>query len=412
MPSSVRSAKSPSRPTPRSSTKSPVQKDPMEEFYKDPKKYQDYYNELYDSLQTEKANFDECSFVFLNTKRPLEPIITLQTTSEELFYGSFDGPIRCFSTSNGKRTQTLRGHSSLVSGLELVSRDKVANELDMGPMEDLSENTEEGKEVFKSRNDYVLFSSSRDGDVRCWDLNLSKTIKRLTTETAAPMTCMKVCLKENCPTLVATGGLDGNVTLWNLAKGSISAIYTGHASAISSLEYSDNKLFSASLDSFVKIVDIEKEEVFSIIRPNSHPVRSISVIGNEIFVGTSTGVIQQYDLRTSALVGCFRGHTDCVLCTKVYDPNYLLSGSEDSFVVLWDIKTKEMVHVYGGHKDSVTAISITDQDKSVYSGSLDKTIRRWAASSAIGLVQKESLLMEHKKKLEELLAKEKKKQAK
>ena len=408
MPSSVKSISS--TRTPRASSKSPVQKDPIEELYKDPKKYQEYYNELYDTLQHEKASFDECSFVFLNTKRPLEPIISLQTSTEELFYGSYDGPIRCFSTTNGKRTQTLRGHNSLISSLELVRRETVQHILGLEDnIEETEEvNTDEESKELKSRNDLVLFSGSRDGDIRCWDLKPSKCVRKMTSDNGAPITSMKVCLRNNDRPFCVSGSLNGNVSLWDLEKSEITTVYTGHASNVSSLEYADTKLYSASFDSFVKIVDVEKEEVISVLRPNSHPLRSLSVCGNDLFVGTSTGVIYQYDIRSGQVTGLFKGHTDSVLCTKIYDANYLLSGSEDSFVVLWDIKTKEMVHVYGGHKDSVAAISITEQDKSVYSGSLDKTIRRWGANSAILLVQRERDLIDHKKRLEELLSKTRK----
>lgn len=405
MPSSVKSVSS--TKTPRTTTKSPVQKDPMEEIYKDPKKYQEFYNELFDKLDTEKRGFDECSFVFLNTKRPLEPIISLQTSTEELFYGSYDGPIRCFSTTNGKRTQTLRGHNSLISSLELVPRATVSTILGLEEDDIEEEQTEDEKEL-KSRNELVLFSGSRDGDIRCWDLKSSKCAKKMSSPNGAPITSMKVCLRNNDRPFCASGALNGDVSLWDLEKGVISTVYTGHASNVSSIDYADTKLFSSSFDSFVKIVDVEKEEIVSVLRPNQQPIRSISVSGNDLFVGTSTGVIYQYDLRNGQVTGSFKGHADSVLCTRIYDANYLLSGSEDSFVVLWDIKTKEMVHVYGGHKDCVTAISITDQDKSVYSGSLDKTIRRWGANSAIQLVQKERELIEHKKRLEELLAKSRK----
>ena len=395
--------------TPRSGTRTPAAPaDPMEEIYKDPKRFQEFYNEFYDNLQQEKANFDECSFVFLNTKRPLEPIVSLQTSTEELFYGSYDGPIRCFSTANGKRTQTLRGHSSLISGLELVQKTKVLEPLgiEVDHVEE-EQGIEEKKDALKSRNDVILFSSSRDGTVRCWDLNKSKTIKSYTTNDGAPRTCMKVCLSPSSPALIASGGLDGSIVLWDMKSAEVSCVYSGHASQVSTLDYADSKLYSGSLDSFVKIIDVEKQEAISIIRPTTQPIRSLCVNGTDIFVGSSSGIIYQYDARTSEQVGQFKGHTDSVLCTRIYDTNYLLSGSEDTFVVLWDIKTKEMIHVYGGHKDSVMAISITDEDKSVYSGSLDKTIRRWGASSAITLVKHEKELIEHKKRLEELIAKTK-----
>ncbi|KAL9646855.1 hypothetical protein ABK040_013715 [Willaertia magna] len=383
-------------------------KSPEDEIFKDPKRYEEFCNNLSDKLERDKLTFDEFAFVFFNTKRPLEPIISLQTSTEELFYGSYDGPIRCFSSATGKRTQTLRGHNSWITDLELIKKSKVFDVLEKDIDNLLKEeeaNTKlDGNQELESRKELILFSSSKDGDIKCWELTRGKAIKSFSNPENKPVTCMKVCTlpQSNKKPFCAGGSTDGSVTLWDLETNDIKQIFTGHASTVSCLDFNESKLFSGSWDSFVKMVDLEKDDAVTVLRPSNSPIKSVAANNNDLFAGCGNGMIYHLDLRTNQVVATFRGHTEGVLCLRIYDEGHLLSSSDDSSVVLWDVKTKELLHAYCGHKDAAPSISITEDDKTVYSGGLDKTIRRWAVEPKIKIVEQERTLQDHKKKLEEL----------
>jgi WD40 repeat protein len=230
--------------------------------------------EYHQQLREQQSLFNDCVCVFTGA---LEAVLSLQTHQDVFYYGSHDGPVRSFNLKNGRRTQVLRGHTSWV------------NDIIMG-------------------DNNLLYSCSRDGDVRCWDLdNDGECVKLLSSPQIPskndanapriPINCIGI---HNQGQILASGGSDGNVLLWNINTESIQKLYSGHAASISSVKFRGNHLYSSSWDSFTKVVDIETDAVISVIKASNTPVKSLSLSKEEkniLVLGCGNGIIYVYDTR-------------------------------------------------------------------------------------------------------------------
>lgn len=106
---------------------------------------------------------------------------------------------------------------------------------------------------------------------------------------------------------------------------------------------------------------------------------ALEVTRNAIAVGSKDGVITIYDTNTGQKIANLRGHKSSICKLAIVSNNgkkYLASGSDHgcSAIVLWDISTWNMRMRIEYHKAAVTAILDLQDNRSLISGSYDKTI--------------------------------------
>lgn len=105
----------------------------------------------------------------------------------------------------------------------------------------------------------------------------------------------------------------------------------------------------------------------------------MEVAKNTIAVGSKDGVINIYDCTSGQKLANLRGHkaSICKLAMIYYNgKKYLASGSDHgcSSIVLWDTITWNMRMKIEYHNAAVTAIVDLQDNRSILSGSYDKTI--------------------------------------
>jgi hypothetical protein len=106
---------------------------------------------------------------------------------------------------------------------------------------------------------------------------------------------------------------------------------------------------------------------------------SLEVGRNLVAVGSKDGQIGIYELSSGKQVACLRGHkaSICKLALVVNNgKKYLASGSDHgcSSIVLWDTATWNMRMRIESHRAAVTSILDLQDNRSLISGSYDKTI--------------------------------------
>ncbi|XP_058465461.1 periodic tryptophan protein 2 homolog [Malaya genurostris] len=151
--------------------------------------------------------------------------------------------------------------------------------------------------------------------------------------------------------LLATGGLDGKVKLWNINNGFCFVTFSEHSSSVSSVEFSGNKKFfvSASLDGTVRAYDIVRYRNFRTFT-SPEPVQFASV-----------AVDQSGEL--------------------------VAAGGQDVFeVFLWSMKLGRLLEVLSGHEGPVVTLAFSPvaTSSTMVSGSWDKSIRVWDCLESSG----------------------------
>ena len=83
-----------------------------------------------------------------------------------------------------------------------------------------------------------------------------------------------------------------------------------------------------------------------------------------------------------------KGHDDCVQSVAFSpDGSRIVSGSYDKTIRVWDASTGiEMLPPLRGHDDYVRSVAFSPDGSKIVSGSFDKTIRVWDASTGVEML--------------------------
>ncbi|KAG2227580.1 hypothetical protein INT45_002265 [Circinella minor] len=100
------------------------------------------------------------------------------------------------------------------------------------------------------------------------------------------------------------------------------------------------------------------------------------VTGKYAYVAESGFSAKRINLETNKVVKLFKGHQGPVTCLALsHNKQIVWTGSWDKTIKKWDAKTGECLATLEGHTDFVKSLIIVGED--LYSGSSDTTIRQW-----------------------------------
>ncbi|HEY9638298.1 MAG TPA: NB-ARC domain-containing protein [Coleofasciculaceae cyanobacterium] len=217
-----------------------------------------------------------------------------------------------------------------------------------------------------------------DGEVRLWQVADGKNLLTLTGHSSW---VWSVAFSPDGKTLVS-GSDDRTLKLWDLNTGQCRQTLRGHTRSIWSVAFSldGQTLASGSEDKTVKLWDIKTGECYQTLEGHTNWVRSVafSPDGRMLASGSDDQTVQLWDLSIGRCCQTLRGHTQ-LLWSIAYSPNgqTLASSSGDRTVKLWDIKTGECLKTFQGHTNWVRSVAFSPDGQTVASGSEDQTIRIW-----------------------------------
>jgi periodic tryptophan protein 2 len=159
--------------------------------------------------------------------------------------------------------------------------------------------------------------------------------------------------------LIATGGEDGKVKLWNSLSGYCFVTFSDHQGSVTAVKFSANTknfvLFSASLDGTVRAYDLYRYRNF------------------RTFIAGDKNLVSEDNKALSVQFSC--------LAT---DPSgeIICAGTQDSFeIFLWTVQTGQLLDVFSGHQAPVSSLLFNPVHSVLVSGSWDKTVRMWEVYS-------------------------------
>jgi WD40 repeat protein/serine/threonine protein kinase len=281
----------------------------------------------------------------------------------------------------------------------------------------------------------AVMVGSPTGAVKVFDVGTKQLVRSLPDEAqelGAP--CDAVAWSPDGK-LIASGGQDRIVRVWDAATGQQLQALAGHARSVSSVIFSRDgkRLVSASggitrrfpieapnplkLPSDqpkdipdVKVWDVATgAELHSLSFPGKGPGLALSPDGETVavsfgetgvaiyrtvrFPGGGTvmttvltppgaDVVRLYDLATGKEVGVLKGHTRPPWCVA-FSPDgrrIVTGGGADQMVKLWDARTGQEIMTVGQHPDIVTSVSFSPDGQKIVSTSDDGNVRVWDAT--------------------------------
>lgn len=182
--------------------------------------------------------------------------------------------------------------------------------------------------------------------------------------------------------LLATGGMNGEINLWQVADGKKLFTYQEQSSWVWCVVFSPDgtKLASANSDRTVKIWDTSTGNLLT-LQGHSSWVMSVAFSPDAKILasGSNDQTVKLWDISTGqCLISWQEAHTSTIL-SVAWSPqgNILASGSTDQTIKLWNISTGEVLRTLSGHTNMVWSVAFSPDGKTLASGSYDQTVKLW-----------------------------------
>ncbi len=187
-------------------------------------------------------------------------------------------------------------------------------------------------------------------------------------------------------TVLASGGFDDVIILWDLRTGGKVATLKGHQDDVLSLKFfPDGKtLASGSKDHTIRLWDLESMTVRETIEAHPHDVSclAVSADGRILVSGSGDRTIKIWAADSLRLLQTLEGHTSYVHAVEISpDGKEIASASADRTIRIWNLRTGETLGVLHGHGEQVRCIAFSPDGKKLVSGSLDRTLKLWDVES-------------------------------
>ncbi|MDJ0581127.1 NB-ARC domain-containing protein [Crocosphaera sp.] len=183
-------------------------------------------------------------------------------------------------------------------------------------------------------------------------------------------------------TLIATGGANGEVSLWNLSGKNQRWLKQEHTEWVSSIAFSpDGKIIaSASHDQTIKLWNVQTGECFNTLEGHKGWVSSIafSPDGKIIASASHDQTLKIWDITSTSeksLLSSVSAHTNTIN-SVAFHPTAprIITCSDDDTIKIWDIQTKEIRENLSFDYKSVTSALYSPDGEFLVSCSNDGTI--------------------------------------
>ncbi|MEO0432690.1 MAG: TIR domain-containing protein, partial [Cyanobacteria bacterium J06656_5] len=182
--------------------------------------------------------------------------------------------------------------------------------------------------------------------------------------------------------MIASGGSDGTIRLWDTQGNSIREPLKGHNDWVNSIAFSPDgqMIASGGSDGTIRLWDTQGNTIAPPLKGHSAAVRAVvfDPNGQMILSGSEDGTLRLWDTQSSSIGKPFKGHKSWVNSVAFSsDGQTIVSGSEDGTVRIWDIQGNSVGKPFKGHKDSVMSLAFSPDSQIIASASKDANVRLW-----------------------------------
>lgn len=243
----------------------------------------------------------------------------------------------------------------------------------------------------------LIATGGADGTVRLWDTQTGQTLFTLTGATGA---VWGVAFSPDGRRL-AGASRDGTVRLWNTATGEELATLAGHLGGVLDVAFSPDGslLATGGEDETVRLWQLTDDAASSAVA--GHPVSTIApqrglvwgvafspdgatlaTASGSLTPELTPGAVQLWDVASQQELLTLEGHTDTVEAV-VWSPDgqRLATGSWDETARVWDALTGQQLLVLPGHTNWVRGVSFSPDGSRIATSSYDRRAKVWEVSS-------------------------------
>lgn len=185
--------------------------------------------------------------------------------------------------------------------------------------------------------------------------------------------------------MLASGGYDGTVKLWETDSGKLLRTLEGHRGSVTSVVFDaqGDTLASGGYDNKVKLWDAPSGTLLRTL-DHEYEVRSLAfdTQGETLAIAGASRMVKLWEVRVGRLLHMIEGH-DGFIWGVAFDPQggTLASASQDHTVKLWDTRDGKLLYTLSSHQQGVLCVAFHPLGDTVVSGSHDNTLKIWQERS-------------------------------
>jgi WD40 repeat protein len=230
-----------------------------------------------------------------------------------------------------------------------------------------------------------LAVGGKAGDIHLTDATTGRVARSLRGHTG-PVRALNLVTVEQ-QTYLVSGGDDGVVRIWDLARG-LSRPLAGHTGAVRSIATRNGRrplIISAGNDRTARLWDAVTGQAVRTLQPHIDDVRAVCFVSADGRTYAATANFREvvlWDLRRGTPAGTMAGHREAIrgmASVAVRGHDLLVTVAADGDIRIWDPFAAACLQVLPGHTDTITAVcAFVAQDRALLAtGSQDRTSRLW-----------------------------------
>jgi WD40 repeat protein len=240
----------------------------------------------------------------------------------------------------------------------------------------------------------MIASGGQDCTVRLWDVKNGKEIAVLARNSSA----VNACAFSPDGEKIVSGFSDGMLKVWDVSSGGEIGKLTGHTGPVNSCSFSPDglQIVSGSDDDTVRIWDALRGKTIATLAGHHGRVWacSFSPNGERIVSGHQDGTLKVWDTRSRNEILTFSRRTRVAMsCAFSHDGAKIVSGFGDGVLKVWDVRNGDEIATLVGHKEEfwpdgrpfleacARSCSFSPAGTRIVSASSDRTLKIWDAQN-------------------------------
>jgi WD40 repeat protein len=320
--------------------------------------------------------------------------LSLNPDETRLLSGDLDGVTKIWNIKEGYCTFTHGGPTWGVNGVRFSSdgnhcvfcsehRVSLLN-IDTGNViMDFKGHSKNVATINLNRNNTILATGGWDGVVNLWDLKKGRLMYKLSHRKTKGCGILSVFISSDDLFLVS-GSDNGYITIWNIKSGRCIRVIKANVDNIHGVcSTEDNNhivICCRELYDNIKMFNAKTGELEQQFWGHENTVFSIDMSDDGRFLasGSADNTARVWDVRTGSCCATFYEHKDWIETVRLSrDGRYLVTGGCDLVVRLYDIKENKLVREFWGCTHTIYSVDINRDCTMVMAGGNDKMISIW-----------------------------------
>ncbi|GIF03716.1 hypothetical protein Asi03nite_12540 [Actinoplanes siamensis] len=230
----------------------------------------------------------------------------------------------------------------------------------------------------------LLAGGGADGVIRIWDALSGRPLRLLPGHTGA----LRAIAYTTDGRFLASAGDDETIRIWDTATGRTVHTLAGHTGRIRALAYQPDgrELASAGDDETIRIWDTGSGAVLHTMTGHSGRIRALAhhPDGGRVASAADDETIRIWDTRSGRAELVLTGHTGTVHAVA-WAPggDRVASASDDRRVLVWDLAAGSARHRLTGHTQCIRALAFHPDGRWLASAGDDGVIRIWDSHTGV-----------------------------